>query len=93
MMGQLWQTPTVQAGRSRDNYYDFYGAPRGGGTLFSTHVGDGIALFGFQEGEDDLPGESAAATMARPSTSLQLVGFVLLILFLLYLDKRVTLEL
>lgn len=92
MMGQLWDQPTPQANRSRDNFYDLWSGGAGRGTLFSSHVGDGIALYGFQEGGNDVPG-STAGTMGHPSASLQLIGFVLLILFLLYLDKRVTLDL
>lgn len=76
---------------------DFYAfiAPARGGTLLSTHVGDGYDPRGFAEGQemkvgDPLPAEISGA-IGHPvfAASYNIIGLVALVALVLYMDHRI----
>lgn len=76
----------------RVDVYDHAGlvATRGG-KMFSTHVGDDFQWAGFGEGANPPGAGSLNARAHHPvfEPSMQLVGFIFLVLLILYMDKRI----
>ncbi len=89
----MQQTGNGQRVLTTDDFYSFWAPPRQG-ALLNTHVGDGIGLRGFDEGNMDLPDDIQAA-MGHPvfSNSSMLVGLGALVVLVWYMDKRIKVKL
>lgn len=89
----MQQTSNGQRVLQQDDFYSFWAPPKTG-TLLSSHVGDGIGLRGFDEGNMDLPDDVSSA-MNHPvfSNSTTLVGLGAIVVLIWYMDKRIKVKL
>ncbi len=89
----MGQSTNGQRVLTSDDFYSFWAPPKQG-ALLSSHVGDGIGLRGFDEGNMDLPADVSAA-MDHPvfSGSTTLVGLGALVVLVWYMDKRIKVKL
>jgi len=70
--------------------YDFAGLQTTqGGRLLSTHVGDDLEWGTFQEGANPPTDVQAAARHPLFGADMQLLGFGVVVLLILYMDKRI----
>jgi hypothetical protein len=87
------QTSNGQRVLTTDDFYSFWAPPKQG-ALLNSHVGDGIGLRGFDEGNMELPADVVGA-MSHPifSNSTTLVGLGALVVLVWYMDKRIKVRL
>lgn len=62
------------------------------GKLYSTHVGDDLAFYGFQEGANPPGDVSARARHPVYAPSMKLIGFGVVVFALLYMDHRIKVD-